>query len=661
MLALNLATSIAADPPKTALLVAVGNYPYETGWQQISSLNDIGLIKKALATQGFKEDEIHVLADEAATHDGIVEAIRQYLVNTAQPGGVAYFHFSGHGQQVADDNGDEEDGYDEAIVPINSPIHFEEGVYEGENLIRDDELGNLLNEVRRKLGPKGNLQVVLDACHSGTGTRGFGKARGTQNKMASPAYVASNSKTGSDLSGMDGADPVDEGNLAPMVAFFGAAQHQLNFETKDEADNGVGSLSYAFSKKLATVTPTTTYRGLFEQIKLEMSVIAPSQNPQVEGTLDQEIMGGRMLGVPNFYRVPHWNDSGSVIVEAGWLHGVQNGAVIGLFPPDTRNFEDTMPLAKGTVTNAEATSCTVILDTDLDKEVAEGAWAYVLEQSFGDLKVRYKNSLPENHPVLPILKERLVKYPVITEGDGAELNLTYSDEASRGAAVQLLTNTGMVIQTFEESLRPEMLAERIVKQMVAFGQAQFLRNLELESYELPVSFEIIPIIWDSKTKRSKGDLSLEDKKDKNGTVHLKYGDAFRIKVTNNGYKPAYFTLLDIQPDNQVNVLIPLPGTNETPAEFVVPAGGVFEVKRPFGIGPPAGTEVFKLIATDQPIDLRSVSQHRGQTKSPSSNRFERVFSDSFFTEDSMTRGGRSISVSATEVNISSMTFVIEMN
>ncbi len=660
ILALCSAESIAADPPKTALLVAVGNYPAETGWQKISSINDVALIKKALEKQGFEDSEIFVVTDEMATKAGIVQAIRQYLVERAKPGGVAYFHFSGHGQQVADDNGDELDGYDEAIVPINSPIHFEEGVYEGENLLRDEELGELLDEVRLKLGPKGNLQVVLDACHSGTGTRGLGLARGTQTKMASSAYAAGNLTRGTDQSGMDGVGAKDESRMAPMVAFFGAAQHQLNFETKDEDDNGVGSLSYAFGKKLAAASPTTTYRGLFEQIKLEMSVIAPSQNPQVEGTLDQEIMCGRMLGAPSFYRVTQWNDPGSVSIEAGWLHGLQTGAVIGFFPPETRTIAGKTPLAKGTVTYSEPTSSTVTLDNDLDQEVAMNAWAFVLEQSFGDLKVSFKNSLPESHPVLPLLRSRLEKYPVIKEAESAELNLTYSDEASRGAAVQLLTSSGMVIQTFEENLRPEMLADRIVKQMVAYGQAQFLRNLELESYELPVSFEIIPILWDPKTKTSLGDLPLEDKKDRNGTVHLKEGDAFRIVVTNNGYKPAYFTLLDIQPDNIVNPLIPMPGTNETPTDFVVPAGGSFEVKRKFEIGPPAGTEVFKLIATDQPIDLRSVSQNRGQTKSPSSNKFERVFSDSFFTEDSMTRGGRSISVSATEVHVASMTFVIEL-
>lgn len=657
----NVAVSFAADPPKTALLVAIGNYPPSTGWPQISSLNDVNIIKKALIKQGFSESDIHVLAEEAATKAGIEMAIQKYLLETAKPGGVAYFHFSGHGQQVADDGDDELDGYDEAIVPINSPLNFQEGVYEGENLLRDDELGRLLNEVRRRLGPSGNLLVVLDACHSGTGTRGIAKARGTQTKMASEAYQANNSKTGKDLSGMDGGIELDERNLAPKIEFFGAAQHQLNFETVDDEKNGVGSLSYAFSKKFAAATPSTTYRGLFEQIKLEMATKAPSQNPQVEGALDQVIMGGKILGAPSFHRVIGWNDPGSIVVEAGWLHGIQNGAILGFYPPETRSIAGLEPLAKGKVVYADAAFSTVELETELDQGVASGAWVFVLEQSFGELGIAFKNSLPAEHPVLPFLRSMIANMPVAETETAPDLHLTLGEDASRGGAVQLLTSDGMLLQTFKANERPEFLAHSILEQMKAFGQARFLKNLELESYVLPVRFEIIPIKYDPRTKKYLGDIPVEEKLDNNGTLHLKVGDGFRIRVINDGYKPAYYTLLDIQPDNVINVLMPMANSQETPAEFVVEAKSVAEPPAKYykKIGPPLGFEVFKLIATDQPIDLRNVVKTRGQTKSASQNPFEKVFAQTFFTEETSTRGGSALSMSASEVNVATITFVID--
>ncbi len=655
----------AADPPKSALLVAVGNYPPESGWKKISSLNDVVLLRKALTKQGFAEGEIHVLADEAATKQGIIDAIKQFLEQTAKPGGVAYFHFSGHGQQVADDNGDELDGYDEALVPINSPMNFQAGVYEGENLLRDETLGQLLDEVRRRLGPTGHLTVVLDACHSGTGTRGSGLARGTTEKMASPEYIAGQARPSKEASNFDeGAK--DESKLAPMVSFFGAAQHQLNFETTDEEKKGVGSLTYAFCKKLTAAAKGTTYRGLFDQIKLEMSIIASAQNPQVEGRLDQELLGGQILGVPEYHRVVSWNDPGSLTLEAGWLQGIHEGTVLGFFPPETRTIAGKTPSAKGKVTYADATTCMVSLDTELEQDDAKSAWAFVLEQSFGDLSVFFKNTLPEGHRMLPILRSKLEKTPVVKEGEPADISIALSDDASRGAAVQLLTSGGMVVKTFDANLPPDILAEQVLRQMMAMAQVRFLKSLEMQSSVLPVTFEIIPIKYDPANRNKYlGDMPIAERLDEHGNLRLKVGDGFRIKVTNHGYRPAYFTLLDIQPDNVMNVLMPSQwSTKETAAEFVVEAGGTFpppgDAEKYFKkITDPLGTEVFKLIATDQPIDLRTVTKTRGQSRSGSQNPFEKLLADSFFGEGTMSRGGGDLSMTATEVNVETFTFVIE--
>ncbi len=655
---------LATEPSKIALLIAVGNYPKATGWQPISSLHDLTIIREALLKQGFREEEIFVVSDEAATKEGILEAIHLHLEGKAQAGGTAYFHFSGHGQQVADDDGDESDGYDEAIVPVDSPRDFQAGIYEGERLIRDDELGVSFKKVRRLLGPDGSLTVVLDACHSGTGTRGFGVARGTQNKMASDAYVASNSSRGKGNASLDGFNEQDESSLAPFIAFFGAAQNQLNFETTDEEGRSVGSLSYAFSKKFTLATPNTTYRGLFEQIRLEMSAIAPRQQPQVEGLLDRKILGGNLVGAPSFFRVKQWNDPGSIVLETGWLQGIHEGSVIGFFPPETRNVSDHLPLAKGTVNAAGATTCTVALDADLDQQTALGAWAFVLEQSFGNLQLSVKVALEDEHPLRSALEHRLEKLPILRQKSSPELIVTNAasegvplENASRGAAVQLMTSSDVVLETFPENLRPEILAERIVRQMMAYGQARFLKNLELTSSQLPVEFELIPVNYDRQKKSVIAELPLSGKRDDSGTVHFKNGDVVKIKVTNQGYKPAYFTLLDIQPDNKINVLIP--NAEETPAEFLVPPGQSIEVKRLFEFGPPAGTEVFKLIATDKPIDLRPIAGSRGEGTKSNSAGFERLFSQTFYNDDCMSRGGKAVSVSVMEVSVASFSFIIE--
>ena len=89
-----------------------------------------------------------------------------------------------------DDNGDEIDGYDESLVPYDAPMNYQKGVYEGENHLIDDEFGVLLSELREKVGPAGNVLTIIDACYSGTITRGkhSNRIRGTHIKMAPEDY-----------------------------------------------------------------------------------------------------------------------------------------------------------------------------------------------------------------------------------------------------------------------------------------------------------------------------------------------------------------------------------------------------------------------------------------------------------------------------------------
>lgn len=52
------------------------------------------------------------------TRCNIIRAM-QRLVLDAQPGDSLFFHFAGHGDQQKDLDGDEADGWDEAICPLD--------------------------------------------------------------------------------------------------------------------------------------------------------------------------------------------------------------------------------------------------------------------------------------------------------------------------------------------------------------------------------------------------------------------------------------------------------------------------------------------------------------------------------------------------------------
>lgn len=67
----------------------------------------------------------------------------------------------------------------------------------------------------------------------------------------------------------------NESTIAPMVAFFGSSQSQLNYEMTNDQGEHFGSLSYSFSKYLSQLKPNESYRGMFDKIKVEMGNIAP--------------------------------------------------------------------------------------------------------------------------------------------------------------------------------------------------------------------------------------------------------------------------------------------------------------------------------------------------------------------------------------------------
>lgn len=210
-----------AQTQRHALLIGIGNYPANGGWRKTNAQNDLALIGETLKTQGFSAENILTLKDSAATQKGILRVWEEQFLPRIQKGDVVYFQFSGHGQQVADNNGDELDGYDEAIVPYDSPLRYKAGVYQGENLIRDDDLNRLFTDLRKKLGPSGHLMVVLDACHSGTGTRGMSPSRGTDQPMASVEHIqAVATRSGDGFASPQFTAPDGVREMAPLAAFF---------------------------------------------------------------------------------------------------------------------------------------------------------------------------------------------------------------------------------------------------------------------------------------------------------------------------------------------------------------------------------------------------------------------------------------------------------
>ena len=164
-LAAALAGAVWAAPPaeagQRALLIGVGTYKHVQ--PLIGPPRDVDKVERLLTEHlGFERSEIAVLKNDKATRENILRTIETVLINGSQPGDRIFIYYSGHGGQVEDRNGDEEDGLDETLVPVDAGIGGELEALQ----ITDDETGALLDRLADR-----NVTVIVDACHSGTVTR----------------------------------------------------------------------------------------------------------------------------------------------------------------------------------------------------------------------------------------------------------------------------------------------------------------------------------------------------------------------------------------------------------------------------------------------------------------------------------------------------------
>ena len=245
----------AVAQERHALLIGIGQYPKESGWPSIHGDNDVVIINHLLFELGFKEDNITVITNSSATKSHIMEALNELRLNAAE-GDVVYIHFSGHGQQVTDLDGDEpDDHFDEAWIPFDARKYYERGVYEGQNHILDDELNEYLNGLRSKVGAKGRIVLVADACHSGSGSRGLSDeeefVRGTSEPFIIPG----------------GGSNVIKKDAPVYWLYVGACKpHQINYEHKSSNGTYYGSLSYVIANGDSNLV-TSDYRDIINQWK----------------------------------------------------------------------------------------------------------------------------------------------------------------------------------------------------------------------------------------------------------------------------------------------------------------------------------------------------------------------------------------------------------
>ncbi|KAJ3104229.1 Ca(2+)-dependent cysteine protease [Phlyctochytrium bullatum] len=133
-----------------------------TGHPLAGPHNDVRNVHTWLTyTYPFHPQNILILTEDQPdpakwpTRDNILRALR-WLSEGSKDGDRLFLHYSGHGGAVLDEDGDEVDGMDESIIPLD---------YEETGEILDDDIFRIAVAPL----PKGcRLTAIFDCCHSGS-------------------------------------------------------------------------------------------------------------------------------------------------------------------------------------------------------------------------------------------------------------------------------------------------------------------------------------------------------------------------------------------------------------------------------------------------------------------------------------------------------------
>lgn len=247
-----LSLSVSAQT-KRALVIGLGEQQ-DKAWNKINGDKDVPFVQAMLKNAGFKS--VTILVNRQATKVGIVRAFKR-MTASCKHGDVVYIHYSGHGQQMTDVHNDERDRLDECWIPYDA-CRKASATYHGEKHLTDDELNVYLNAIRNKIGAKGKLLVVIDACHSGDGTRGEDDeiVRGVEDTLVVDSQNARGlyetfEAIKSFFMGDNGKENIINTKAKPLaerwITISACRSDQVNVEMKSPA---VGKLTYALWKEL---------------------------------------------------------------------------------------------------------------------------------------------------------------------------------------------------------------------------------------------------------------------------------------------------------------------------------------------------------------------------------------------------------------------------
>ncbi|WP_375467141.1 caspase domain-containing protein [uncultured Nostoc sp.] len=327
-----------------ALLVGIDEYLNVSPLQ--GCINDITAIKEYLEgrvdTDGYQL-YLRTLLNKDATRQAVIDGFRQHLCQASSED-IVFFYYAGHGSQ--------EEAPEEfwIIEPdrLNETLVCYDSRSPGGWDLADKELAKLIAEIAEK---NPHITIIMDCCHSSSGTRGDIEADTAERKA--PIDRRKRPLESFIFSNKDAEQLLTERSLTKNTTSWTFPRGKHIFlaacrdrETAKEYNGGGqhrGAFSYFLLDTLKKANGSLTYRDLFKRTNALIRSKVANQSPQLEATvlddLEQPFLGGAIAGRKPYLSVSYHKDHGWV-VDGGAVHGIPQPSgdettELALFPFDS--------------------------------------------------------------------------------------------------------------------------------------------------------------------------------------------------------------------------------------------------------------------------------------------------------------------------------------
>ncbi|MEC4816419.1 MAG: caspase family protein [Scytonema sp. PMC 1069.18] len=627
-----------SKPQKRALAIGINKYPYLPAHYQLKGcINDVELMVNILQdTFGFPRENITLLQDETATREGILGAM-DALVESVHENDIVVIHYSGHGSQMSDREGDEADGLDETIVPSDSGRNGSPN-----NDITDDEIYLRLLKLTQ-VTPF--VTLIFDCCHSGTISRDpFGVNSRWVEPDKRPVEQLPPSPIPTDMIDTisDGKRDVGASGWLPLgkkyVLIAGCRDEESSYEynyTQNEKATTYGTFTYFLSQELSKAKPGTTYRDIFERVSMEVSAVRSRQHPQMEGARDREIFGVQDIEPMRFVSVKQRREK-MLTLAAGAAHGVTINSKWEIYPPGTKRISHEIPqLGKVEITDVYATTSHTKIVSE-NETITSNCRAVETAHFYGEMRLVVDIQAPGDYEkAVTALRELIDASDLLRQGQkdentSARIYLIPPRTAvvDNDPVPQLGTISQAIWAVVGQDGRLMMPTHAVedfgasviicnnLEKVARYRQALLLKNPNTNCLlNDKITFTL-------KRQTSDGNWVVAEPEKDGGYVVFAEGDRIAAEISNSHNAPVYVAVLDFGLTGAVSLLHPISGANEQLApgksiQIGIREGDEMKLYLPnnfsYTLGgnnqkPLGGVETYKLIATTHEADFSLLTQ-----------------------------------------------------